>query len=342
MNLGEVAAKYAVVKFVIDNLYSEVPTSWLTQEENKQLCLWPPRTANTKILIANDANPNLETWSEYEVEIIKYCKSLESARKSAADSNYETTDDDTLGRGRRQHTVYNKFSSEENNAPLCNKTYKRKAVSNNKVISSIPSCPDSFTWNNICNNNDESEKNVNNDAINDDIPVSQPSGKKKICTNPSSFQSSEEICNISNIPIILQDGTSLSERMLEDSNTKMEYLREILRFQATSNLILQDIKQRIGRIEDVMKSRAPVLTKNNDTLIAQMLPLHTIEAIRNFDSLLYDTNEAVTQFKEFLLRIGGHNPRDNIYRILSKIFTNACAIKCSWKGIRNNFKCYVQ
>lgn len=73
MNLGEVAAKYAVVKFVIDNLYSEVPTSWLIQEENKQLCLWPPRTANTKILIANDASPNLETWSEYEVEVIQYC-----------------------------------------------------------------------------------------------------------------------------------------------------------------------------------------------------------------------------------------------------------------------------
>lgn len=60
--------------------------------------------------------------------------------------------------------------------------------------------------------------------------------------------------------------------------------------------MLQDIKQRISRIEDVMKSRAPVLTRSNDSLIAEILPLHTIETIQDFDSLLHDTEEAVTQF----------------------------------------------
>ncbi|EZA46536.1 hypothetical protein X777_00058, partial [Ooceraea biroi] len=28
----------------------------------------------------------------------------------------------------------------------------------------------------------------------------------------------------------------------------------------------------------------------------------------------------------------------NIYRILNKTLTNECSIKCSWKGLRNNFK----
>lgn len=37
-------------------------------------------------------------------------------------------------------------------------------------------------------------------------------------------------------------------------------------------------------------------------------------------------------------KTGGNNPRDNIHRILRKTFTNECSIKCSWKGIRNNFR----
>lgn len=65
--------KYSVVKFLTDNSYSEIPTSWLVQDDNKQLCLWPPRTANTALLIANCVSPNFETWNEYEVDIVKHC-----------------------------------------------------------------------------------------------------------------------------------------------------------------------------------------------------------------------------------------------------------------------------
>jgi len=39
--------------------------------------------------------------------------SLESARKSAADSNYETTDEERLGRGKRQHISNSRFKSDE-------------------------------------------------------------------------------------------------------------------------------------------------------------------------------------------------------------------------------------
>lgn len=44
--------------------------------------------------------------------------------------------------------------------------------------------------------------------------------------------------------------------------------------------------------------------------------------------------------KGFITKIGGNSPRDYIHRILQKIFTNECALHCSWKGIRNNFKLY--
>ncbi|KMQ84190.1 coiled-coil domain-containing protein 65 [Lasius niger] len=213
----------------------------------------------------------------------------------------------------------------------------QRAINTNKV-SAIPPCPDGLTFSNDMCNNNEGEKNKNDTE--NDFQYSKPYERRK--TSCTSFKPSEEIqiCNISNVPIIFEGAASSEGRgLLEDSNMKIKYLKQIIRTQATSNLILEDIKQRIGRIEDVMRNRASVLTNNrNDNLIAQMLPLDTVEAIRNFDLLLHNTNEAVTQFKEFLLRVGGYHPRDNIYRILSKIFTNACAINCSWKGIRNNFK----
>jgi len=66
--------KYAVVKFIIDNLYSEIPASWLIfdSNKNKSKCFWPPRTANTATLIANYASPNVETWHQYDIDFVKY------------------------------------------------------------------------------------------------------------------------------------------------------------------------------------------------------------------------------------------------------------------------------
>lgn len=75
MDYGKTAEKkYSVVKFLINNSYSEIPTSWLILDDNQQQkCLWPPRTANAASLIANYASPNLETWNKYKVGVIKHC-----------------------------------------------------------------------------------------------------------------------------------------------------------------------------------------------------------------------------------------------------------------------------
>lgn len=41
--------------------------------------------------------------------------------------------------------------------------------------------------------------------------------------------------------------------------------------------------------------------------------------------------------KTFILKSGGNCPKDNVQRVLKKTFTNECAMKCSWMGLRNNF-----
>lgn len=67
--------------------------------------------------------------------------------------------------------------------------------------------------------------------------------------------------------------------------------------------MLRDIKQWANRFEDVIKNRAPVLTKTNYSLIAEILPLRTVQAIKDFDSLLHDSGEAVTQFVSFYMNL---------------------------------------
>lgn len=66
--------KYAVVKFLSDSTFSEIPIAWLVEDDgDNQLCWWPPRTYNNATLIANSTSPNFQTWSQYEVDIVKYC-----------------------------------------------------------------------------------------------------------------------------------------------------------------------------------------------------------------------------------------------------------------------------
>ncbi|XP_018364350.1 PREDICTED: uncharacterized protein LOC108762044 [Trachymyrmex cornetzi] len=113
-------------------------------------------------------------------------------------------------------------------------------------------------------------------------------------------------------------------------------LEQLLRLQTTCNLDIKDIKQRLTKLENRIKNRA--LSPYDDSLIVQLLPLVTINNIKEFDSMLKTSNEAVTHFKRFISKIGGNNPRDNIHSTLKKIFTNGCAINCSWKGIRNHFR----
>lgn len=65
--------KYAVVKFLSDGMYNEIPAAWLITENDNQQCWWPPRMANSKLLISNCTLPNYNTWTKHDVNIIKYC-----------------------------------------------------------------------------------------------------------------------------------------------------------------------------------------------------------------------------------------------------------------------------
>lgn len=62
---------YAVVQFLTDYTYSEIPIIWL-KKDNKQ-CWWPPRTSNCPQMIVNSESPDFKTWDCYEVDVVKFC-----------------------------------------------------------------------------------------------------------------------------------------------------------------------------------------------------------------------------------------------------------------------------
>ncbi|XP_029667653.1 uncharacterized protein LOC115238195, partial [Formica exsecta] len=129
--------------------------------------------------------------------------------------------------------------------------------------------------------------------------------------------------------------TSLAQNVEQDLNIKQN-IKQMLRMQAATNILLKDLKQRIIKV-DVIKNGALHLSESNN-LIAQFLPLNTIKDVKEFESVLKTTDEAVTQFRELVSKTGGNNPKHTIQRTMKKIFTNECAMKCSWKGIKNNFR----
>lgn len=65
--------KYAVIKFLSDSTFSEIPTAWLTEKDGIEYCWWPPRTANSATLISKCASPNYKTWTLHKVDFIRYC-----------------------------------------------------------------------------------------------------------------------------------------------------------------------------------------------------------------------------------------------------------------------------
>ncbi|XP_011860316.1 PREDICTED: uncharacterized protein LOC105557630 [Vollenhovia emeryi] len=91
---------YAVVQFLIDETFSEISTNWVQKNESDLICWWP-NTKNISSLIENRTEPDKNLWSTFDITVIKYCSSLASARKSAADAYYITTDDEKIGRGQR-------------------------------------------------------------------------------------------------------------------------------------------------------------------------------------------------------------------------------------------------
>lgn len=64
---------YAVVRFVENNTFSEIPTNWLDNINNEIKCWWPTKTRNVTSHIANRLPPDKTIWDLCNVEIEQFC-----------------------------------------------------------------------------------------------------------------------------------------------------------------------------------------------------------------------------------------------------------------------------
>ncbi|XP_067207672.1 uncharacterized protein [Linepithema humile] len=143
-----------------------------------------------------------------------------------------------------------------------------------------------------------------------------------------------------NTPIILEGFENTNDLETDNNSNITEMLQQILRMLAVLNVLHKEVKQRLKKLEDVVKTSYPQRASNlhqDCKIMKEFLPFTTNDAVREFDKVLR-TKKIAVQFRQFILKTGGNNPKDSIHQNLKKIFSNECAMQCSWKGLRNNFR----
>ncbi|XP_023012460.1 uncharacterized protein isoform X2 [Leptinotarsa decemlineata] len=68
------------------------------------------------------------------------------------------------------------------------------------------------------------------------------------------------------------------------------------------------------------------------------LPFESIEEILEFDLKVAIDDIFKSDFMIFVSQCGGHTKKENIIRVLKKVFGNKIAQECSWMGFRQNFR----
>ncbi|XP_029156995.1 uncharacterized protein LOC114929588 isoform X1 [Nylanderia fulva] len=358
---------YAIVQFLADESFSEIPTNWIQRNNDGFICWWP-NTKNISSLIKNRDEPDKKLWSRFDITVIKYCSSLASARKSAADAQYGTTDEEKCGRGQRklkkneyyfsendENDYTDDSNDEERNA--CdddeenydnekNKSVKHlKQNINRSVFNSIPEY-NSQQKDNCCQsiNTSSTDKNSNcfvSKNTDNEISVSRTNNNKcssnektKKITYSDKSASPSGIMDIESIPILELPEIQDIYKILERIETGLD---KVIRANVATNFELKSISRRLSTLESGQRNDAE-LTENDMVMIMPLLPLQTVESIKEFENLIISNEIAASQFKKLILKVGGTTPRNSVHRTLERIISNKCAINCSWKGVRLNYK----
>ncbi|KAK4883457.1 hypothetical protein RN001_006776 [Aquatica leii] len=75
----------------------------------------------------------------------------------------------------------------------------------------------------------------------------------------------------------------------------------------------------------------------NSQLLKSMLPLKDIEKMKEFETILTESGKAMGDFKRLIYKVGGKDNEEHIRRVLTKIFADELAMKCSLQGKKGNF-----
>lgn len=76
-------------------------------------------------------------------------------------------------------------------------------------------------------------------------------------------------------------------------------LNKIIRANVTTNFDLTNISKRLAKLESCQNNNNTELTENDMVIITPLLPIQTIESIKEFDDLINSNNIAASQFVSY-------------------------------------------
>jgi hypothetical protein len=77
----------------------------------------------------------------------------------------------------------------------------------------------------------------------------------------------------------------------------------MLRMQAATNVTLRSINQRLQKIENAIKHRVENPVNEDYNIVAPLLPLTTIERIKEFNDILNTSAESRTRFVSLYINL---------------------------------------
>ncbi|CAG9763748.1 unnamed protein product [Ceutorhynchus assimilis] len=293
------AKKYAVIYFPAENIYSEIPTSWLTPD--KEYCWWP-NSINCKSFMTRDEPPDESTWARHRIKFEVYASTLESARRKAENPSYMTGGEELVPkiRTRKLRTISSNSSScsETITPPPSPKKLKKKKLTSTNQLKKVMALG-------------EQTEIPAEQEIQETIKLPNPPGQeKKKMENSTCSGNTKQLDEL----LVAVEKLSLTVANMQ------KYIISI-------DNRLKTINAEEGRVvaDKVMEN----LNKN--------LPLTSTENVPEFDEMM-ENEDFKNTYVQFIKRIGGRDFKDHVNRSLPKIFTNDLGKKCSYIGLRGNYK----
>ncbi|XP_012542129.1 uncharacterized protein LOC105839990 isoform X2 [Monomorium pharaonis] len=366
---------YAIVQFLKEGTYSEIPTLWLTN--NLTQCRWPI-TKNPTIFIKKSSPPKAD-WLLLDVKVECYCETLEKAQKQAEDANYafeirgcgkriihekqfndtctyDDSIDDDCGPQKKLKTDVNRDSEKES---FCDKQFLQTKQSSYEKVSQT--AKRSFSANrSLC---DKSQTLIVDPLQAGDFNKSTTVESEIKVQNPN-FISTIPLATIGEnieklIPICMETlkyVKSIDQRLkalekaigikVEESVTTFE--RNIINVEepiTTFERNIINVEEPITTFErNVINVEEPMTIFERNINIEKpintfegKLPINSIQNLKKFEEDM-ENAETRTNFIEFMKKIGGKDNKNMVQRCLNRLFTNEFGKACSWLGRRNNYR----
>ncbi|XP_031344437.1 uncharacterized protein LOC116171628 [Photinus pyralis] len=247
-------------------------------------------------------------WLLCDIKIEGYSNTLEGARKKAENPDYSSSQEQNdTGRGKRKKIAKNRCSSSSETVNECT-----PPPTPTQYISNLEGTSD--------NHLEPSLEHEEGEYISQEFEVVHTS------------ETSNSPLLINDLPVdIVPENFNTHQIHLAELTASVEQVKALC---ITNERILRDMYHIFKNISIREGWEKNAGTSN---VFGDKLPLNTIETLKEFEEYLKE-QEKKELFISYMKNIGGHDPKDNINRCLSRVFTNNLGVQCSWMGHRGNFK----